>query len=153
MQNIWEKELTFPEDVYYSQELLWAKDLGENKVRMGISDLGVKSVKSLIHVRLITSVGTEIKKGDTLGFVETSKMVWEIVTPLSGKLVVKNAVLSSGNPAKLVKDPYGEGWLVEIEKTSDTEGELKGLHKGDDPATKTWIREMAEAIVPLKVDE
>ena len=150
MRNIWQKELTFPEDIYYSPELLWARDLGENKIRLGISDLGVKSVKSLIYIRLITSIGNEIKNGDTLGFVETSKMVWEIVTPLSGKLVVKNKKLHDGNPAILVKDPYGEGWLVEIEKTSDTDSELGGLHKGDDPNTKTWIIEQAQAMVPLE---
>ena len=115
MRNIWQKELTFPEDIYYSPELLWAKDLGENKIRMGISDLGVKSVKSLIYIRFITPIGKEIKKGDALGIVETSKMVWEIITPLSGKLISRNQKLSSGNPAILVKDPYGEGWLVEME--------------------------------------
>ena len=150
MRNIWQKELTFPEDIYYSPELLWAKELGDNKMRMGISDLGVKSVKSLIYIRFTTPVGNEIKKGDTLGFVETSKMVWEIVTPLSGKLIERNRKLSSGNPAILVKDPYGEGWLVDIEKVSSTDAELKGLHKGDNTETKTWIREQAEAIVPLE---
>lgn len=150
MRNIWQKELTFPEDIYYSPELLWAKDLGGNKIRMGISDLGVKSVKSLIYIRFTTPVGNEIKKGDTLGFVETSKMVWEIITPLSGKLIERNRKLSSGNPAVLVKDPYGEGWLVDIEKTGNTEDELKGLHKGDDTDTKKWINEQAEAIVPLE---
>ncbi len=152
MKNIWQKELTFPEDIYYSPELLWAKDLGDNKIRMGISDLGVKSVKSLIYIRFTTPVGKEINKGDTLGFVETSKMVWEIVTPLSGKLIGRNQKLSSGNPATLVKDPYGEGWLVDIEKLNSTDSELKGLHKGDEPDTKKWIQEQAEAIVPLESD-
>ena len=150
MRNIWQKELTFPEDAYYSPELLWARDLGENKVRIGISDLGVKSVKKLIHIRIATSIDTEIKKGDTLGFVETSKMIWEIVTPLSGKLITKNKALNDGNPTILVKDPYGEGWLVEIEKTSNTEDELKRLYKGNDAATKVWILEQAQAIVPLE---
>ena len=117
---------------------------------MGISDLGVKSVKSLIYIRFTTAVGTEIRKGDTLGFVETSKMVWEIVTPLSGKLVDKNRKISDGNTSMLVRDPYGEGWLVDIEKVSNTEEELKGLHKGDDPNTKAWIIEQAKAIVPLE---
>lgn len=150
MKNIWQKELTFPEDVYYSPELIWVKEQEKNRVRLGISDLGVKSVKELIYVRMTVRMGAQVKKGDTLGTVETSKMVWEIVSPLSGKMVERNAPVCDGNPNYLSKDPYGKGWLVELEKTSDTEHELKGLLKGSDPATKKWIIEKAHAIVPLE---
>ncbi len=50
MKNMYGKEIVFPEDVYYSEELLWVKDLGKNKVRLGICDLAVKTVKDIVFV-------------------------------------------------------------------------------------------------------
>ena len=152
MKNVWGKELTFPEDVLYTPELLWIK-VEPEKLRIGISDLGVKSVKRLLFIRIACRVGTQVKKGDTLGMVETSKRVWEIIAPVSGVLIAINKKISSGNTLPLTHDPYGEGWLVEMEKVSETESELQGLLKGDEADTENWIREQAEAIIPLAPDD
>jgi glycine cleavage system H protein len=151
MKNVWGKELTFPEDVLYTPELLWIK-VEPEKLRIGISDLGIKSVKQLIYVRMACRVGTQVKKGDTLGMVETSKMVWEIVAPVSGVVIAINGKIFSGNTIPITRDPYGEGWLVEMEKVSETESELQGLLKGGEVETEKWIQEQAEAIIPLAPD-
>ncbi|MBU3948693.1 MAG: hypothetical protein KJ826_10800 [Proteobacteria bacterium] len=55
--------------------------------------------------------------------------------------------MSGGDPALIMKDPYGKGWLIEIEKTGDTD--LSELKKGDDDETKEWIEEQADDIVPM----
>jgi glycine cleavage system H protein len=153
MKNMWGKELVFPEDVYYSEELLWVKDLGENKVRLGICDLGVKSVKKLIYVKISARPGKQITKGESLGFVETTKMVWDIIVPLSGTVVEVNPIVSKGNPNPIVDDPYGRGWLVELETAGDAGSVLEALMKGSDEKTKKWILGKAEEIVPLMPEE
>jgi glycine cleavage system H protein len=147
MRNVWGKELIFPEDILYTPELLWIKVESE-KLRIGISDLGVRSVKQLLYIRMTCRVGTQVKKGDTLGMVETSKTVWEIIAPVSGVVVAINKKISAGDTSPIMHDPYGEGWLVEMEKVSETESELQGLLRGGEAETKKWIQEQAEAIIP-----
>jgi len=151
MKNVWGKELKFPEGILYTPELLWIK-VEPDKLRIGISDLGVRSVKQLLYVRMACRAGTQVKKGDTLGLVETSKMVWEIIAPVSGKVVAVNPKVSSGDTSKLTHDNYGEGWLVEMERVSETEDELKGLLKGGEAETTKWIEEKAAEIIPPMPD-
>lgn len=147
MKNMWGKELKFPEDLYYSEELLWVKDLGGNKVRIGVSDLGVKSVKELVHVKMSTGVGKQVNKGDLLGHVETSKGVWQMISPVSGKVIEVNKPLTMGNANPIQGDNYGKGWVVELEIAGDSE--LKALKYGADEETKKWIEEKGEEVVPL----
>jgi glycine cleavage system H protein len=150
MKNMWGKELKFPEDVYYSEELLWVKDQGGNKVRIGVSDLGVKSVKHLNFVKISARVGGKVTKGESLGHVETTKGVWEIIAPLSGKVVEVNPPIAKGNANPIFDDPYGNGWLVELETEGDAASALKALRNGSDAETKQWIQEKAEELVPLR---
>lgn len=149
MRNAWGKELKFPDQLYYSPELMWIKNEPESKLRIGISDLGVKAVKQLLYIRIKSRVGNQINKGDMIGIVETSKMVWEIIAPVSGKVVAVNPKVSQGNPNNLVSDPYGEGWLIDIEKTDQTDSELKELHWGEESKTREWINDMVKVNVPL----
>lgn len=152
MKNIYGKELVFPEDVYYSEELLWVKDLGGNKVRLGICDLAVKSVKNVVYVKISSRIGDKVIKGESVGHVETTKGVWDIIVPLSGTVVEVNPPIAKGNANPIVAEPYGNGWLVELETAGDAASELKALLKGSDAKTKKWILEKAEELVPLGED-
>ena len=153
MKNIYGKELKFPEDVYYSEELLWVKDQGGNKVRIGICDLGVKSVKNLVHVKINARVGAKVTKGESIGHVETTKGVWEIITPLSGTVVEINPPITRGNASPIVHEPYDTGWLVELETEGDLASQLQVLRHGSDAETRQWIHEKAEELVPLKDED
>jgi glycine cleavage system H protein len=149
---MWGKELQFPEEVYYSPELLWVKDESGDLLRLGISDLGVKSVKELLHVRIKSRVGQSVKKHDLIGMVETSKMVWQIIAPVSGVVASVNEKLQKGNPTLLMMDPYGEGWLLQLQRSSETDSELSQLHPGGKDETEAWIAAQAQAIVPLLME-
>ncbi|MBU1052746.1 MAG: glycine cleavage system protein H [Proteobacteria bacterium] len=148
MENLWGYELVFPEDVLYSTELLWVKK--ENgKIRAGLSDIIVRSAKKLVTIKMTCEAGTSINKGDVIGTVETSKAVREIIAPVSGTVTSVNPSISGGDPATIMKDPYGDGWLIEIEKTGDTDTQLQDLMKGDEEETKEWLEEQADDIVPM----
>ena len=149
LQNVWTVELVFPEDVLYSPELLWVKEEAGDKLRLGLSDLGVRAVKWLAYIEMKVSVGAQVKKGDVLGIVETSKSLWEIISPISGIITNINPQALKGQPSFIMADPYGDGWLIDMEKVSETDSELKELHKGGEAATMEWIKETAEEIVPL----
>ena len=148
--NSWGKKLSFPEDVSYSPELMWVKAESDGKLRLGISDLGVKAVKTLIYIRVKSRPGKPLRKGDLIGMVETSKMVWEIKAPVSGTVVGVNKQLMRGDPSPIVIDPYGKGWILQLEKVAETESELTQLLDGTETKTKEWIAEQVEAIIPLQ---
>jgi glycine cleavage system H protein len=149
--NYWGKKLTFPEELLYTPELLWVKIEPGETLRIGISDLGVKAVKELLYVRIKSRAGNQLKKGDLIGTVETSKMVWQIIAPVSGVVVAVNDKLLAGNPAVIEHDPYGEGWILQLQKTSETTRELSQLMPGSDEKTKQWIAERIEATIPLQM--
>jgi glycine cleavage system H protein len=153
VKNIYSKELIFPEDVYYSQELLWVKEQGGNRVRIGICDIAVKSVKHLQYVKISCRRGAQVNKGESLGYVETTKGVWEIIAPLSGTVVEINSKVATGNAGPIDHDPYGNGWLVELETAGDVGSELEALMKGSDAKTKEWIHEKVEEVVPLRIED
>ena len=148
--NVWGYGINLPEELHYSDDLMYVRELDDNKLRIGISEIGTRSVKALLFVRVKPKKGAEVKKGDTLGFVETSKRVWEIICPLSGKVAGINAKIRSGNTLLIKTDTYGEGWLMDMEKGPETDSEFGTLRPGVAAETKSWIQEQVEAIVPLK---
>ena len=151
MKNMYGKELIFPEDLYYTEELLWVKDLGGNKIRIGVSDLGVKSVKHLVHVKMSAKAGDKVSKGDSMGHIETTKGVWVINAPIAGTIVEINKPCTMGNANPIDSDNYGTGWIMDME--IEDAGELKTLMSGADEETKKWLVEKAEEIVPLWEEE
>jgi glycine cleavage system H protein len=59
-------------------------------------------------------VGSEIEKGGQLGEVESTKSVSEIYAPLAGTITAVNDALAEG-PERMNQDPYGDGWICELE--------------------------------------
>ena len=151
MRNLYGKELKFPEELYYSEELLWVKDLGGGKVKIGVSDLGTKSVKHLVHVKMSAKAGDKVAKGDSLGYIETTKGVWQIIVPFAGTIVEINKPLTVGNANPTDSDNYGSGWIADIEMADAND--LKSLMNGADAETQKWLVEKAEEIVPLMEED
>jgi glycine cleavage system H protein len=101
-----------PDDLRYSTDHEWARP-GEGRVRVGITDYAQDALGDVVFVDL-PRVGSVVGSGDTLGEVESTKSVSEIYAPVSGTVVAVNDALSDA-PEKLNHDPYGDGWLCEIE--------------------------------------
>jgi glycine cleavage system H protein len=106
-----------PEDLRYTAEHEWAhaKDSsgGGTVVRVGITDYAQEQLGDIVFVQL-PAVGTAVTGGEPLGEVESTKSVSDIYAPVTGTIVSRNNTLDS-QPELLNQDPYGEGWLVEIE--------------------------------------
>jgi glycine cleavage system H protein len=104
--------MNVPEDLRYSAEHEWARQ-DEGRVRVGITDYAQDSLGDIVFVDL-PSVGDEVSSGGVLGEVESTKSVSEIYAPVGGTVVAVNAQLGDA-PELLNSDPYGDGWLCEIE--------------------------------------
>jgi len=112
-----------PTHLQYTDSHEWVSSEENGNARIGISDHAQEALGDLVFVELPV-VGDEISQGDPCAVVESVKAASDIYAPVSGKVVAINEDLDS-DPALINADPYGDGWLFELELT-DTE-ELEGL--------------------------
>ncbi|NPD26633.1 glycine cleavage system protein GcvH [Corallococcus sp. AB004] len=111
-----------PQDLKYTQEHEWARVAGKSVV-VGITDHAQTTLGDIVYVEL-PKLGAQVSAGDSFGTVESVKAVSELFAPVSGTIVKVNTDLTE-EPENLNTDPYGDGWLVEIE-LSDA-GQLSNL--------------------------
>jgi glycine cleavage system H protein len=103
-----------PEDLKYTAEHEWARaGAGDALVRVGITDYAQQALGDIVFVSL-PPAGTAVTAGEPLGEVESTKSVSDIYAPVSGTVSARNETLDS-QPELVNSDPYGEGWLLEIE--------------------------------------
>ena len=107
-----------PSDLIYSSDHEWIRRSG-GTVRIGITDYAQDALGDVVFVQ-VPSVGVTVSKGQSFSEVESTKSVSDISAPVSGKVTAVNDAL--GNTPELVNsDPYGEGWICEIEMSNDAE--------------------------------
>jgi glycine cleavage system H protein len=104
--------MTIPEGLRYSSDHEWIAVEG-SKARVGITDYAQDALGDVVYVQA-PPTGAAVRMGDTLGEVESTKSVSDIYAPVSGTISAVNEVLSS-QPELLNADPYGAGWICEIE--------------------------------------
>jgi glycine cleavage system H protein len=114
--------LTFPEDLLYADTHEWVRDEG-GKVTIGVTDYAQSQLKDVVYVDL-PEVGSEFKRGDSIGVVESVKTVADVYAPVTGKVIEANSTLKD-HPGFINEDPYGKGWLIKMEIREREE--LKGL--------------------------
>ena len=119
-----------PSDLYYTSEHEWVQRVGDDTVRVGITDFAQSSLGDVVFVQL-PDTGTDVTAGDSFGEVESTKSVSDLYSPVTAKVVAVNGDLE-GSPQLVNSDPYGEGWLIELRSDADTlAGELEGLLDAD----------------------
>jgi glycine cleavage system H protein len=103
-----------PEELRYTPEHEWVAP-GGSAVKVGITDFAQDALGDIVYVQL-PDPGTAVEAGQAFGEVESTKSVSEIYAPLSGTVVTRNDRLAD-EPELINTDPYGAGWLVEIQPT------------------------------------
>ena len=101
-----------PGNLQYTSEHEWVESR-DNRVRVGITDYAQDALGSVVYVQA-PAVGSQVEAGTTCGEVESTKSVSDLYAPVSGTVVAVNEALES-QPELLNSDPYGEGWICEIE--------------------------------------
>lgn len=109
----------FPEDLRYSSDHEWVREGNGNTVRVGITDYAAEQLGDIVYVSLPT-VGEEVAAGDACGELESTKSVSDVLSPLSGVVTSVNEALSD-TPEVINSDPYGDGWLYELEMSGDSD--------------------------------
>ena len=102
-----------PSHLQYTESHEWVSAEDNGNARIGISDHAQEALGDLVFVELPV-VGDEISQGDPCAVVESVKAASDIYAPVSGRVVAINEDLES-DPALINADPYGDGWLFELE--------------------------------------
>lgn len=111
-----------PDDLKYTAEHEWIRTAdASTTVRIGITDYAQEALGDVVYVSL-PDVGAAVEQGAAVGEVESTKSVSDIYAPLSGSVAARNDALDA-QPELINSDPYGEGWLIEIEVSDATQVE------------------------------
>ncbi|MEJ6607138.1 MAG: glycine cleavage system protein GcvH [Candidatus Planktophila sp.] len=111
-----------PENLQYTKEHEWVLASSASVFRMGITDFAQGALGDIVYVQL-PNVGDSVVADKVCGEVESTKSVSEIFAPVSGRIIAINELLAAA-PEQINTDPYGAGWLLEIEVSTPVSGLL-----------------------------
>jgi glycine cleavage system H protein len=105
-----------PEELTYLESHEWLR--AENgSIRVGISDYAQDALGDIVYVDL-PEVGAKVEASEIVAEVESTKSVGEIYAPVAGTIAAVNTALDE-SPELVNRDPYGAGWLFEVEPSAE----------------------------------
>ncbi len=111
--------MNLPEDLRYAKTHEWVRQEGD-VVTVGITDHAQEELGDVVFVEL-PEKGAAFEAGEAFGSVESVKTLSDLNAPVKGEVVAVNDALSD-SPELVNSDPYGEGWMIQLQVTG--EGEL-----------------------------
>jgi glycine cleavage system H protein len=118
-----------PADLQYTKEHEWVAPTSNTlHLRMGITDYAQGALGDIVYVQM-PKIGESVVADKVCGEVESTKSVSEIFAPVTGKVVAINDQLANA-PELINSDPYGAGWLIEIEVAQAPTGLLTAAEYG-----------------------
>ncbi len=108
-----------PKECKYTQEHEWIRSESGNKGKMGLTDYAQSHLGDIVFLDL-PAPGTQVEQFKKMGEVESVKAVSDILAPVSGQVLEVNQTVID-EPKLVNEDPYGAGWLVELELSQPSE--------------------------------
>jgi glycine cleavage system H protein len=136
-----------PEDLYYlTEKHVWAKPAAGGTVRVGMTAVAAKLSGGKLAAVTVRrkSLGQPVAQGKSIATIESSKYVGPVAAAVSGTLLRGNDKLEA-DPNLAVNDPYGEGWIAEIQPSA-WDSEKAGLDTGAEGVAKYRTKLEAENI-------
>ena len=103
----------YQEDLKYTKTHEWVKLYKNNKARVGVTDYAQQRFGKVLFVEL-PEIDGEYEQFDSFAVIEADNMLSEVYAPLSGKVTAVNEELDE-DPSIINHDPYGDGWILELE--------------------------------------
>ncbi|MDT0125717.1 glycine cleavage system protein GcvH [Paenibacillus sp. RRE4] len=116
-------------DFLYSKEHEWVQTVGEDTVRIGITEFAQHQLGDIVFVEL-PDLEAGVKAEDSIGTIESVKTVSDLFSPVSGTIVAVNEALQD-SPELVNSSPYEEGWMIEIRVDGDVTAALSTLLNAD----------------------
>jgi glycine cleavage system H protein len=89
--------------------------------KMGLTDYAQGQLSDIVFVEIVAGAGDAVEPGKAIASVESVKAAAETYASVPGKVTAINEELSA-NPETLNSDPYGAGWMIQVEG-----GDVSGL--------------------------
>ncbi len=121
----------FPEDLYYQIEKhVWVRPLGA-RLQVGLTPVGYELLRHTLTAISVRekNIGQVIQKGRSIAMVESLKYIGPLAAPVTGILLRGNERVQA-DPDAAVADPYGDGWIAEMQPL-DWENDQAGLLTGE----------------------
>ena len=110
--------MSSPVELRYSKEHEWVRVQGDRAV-IGITAHAANELGDVVFVDL-PAVGATLTQFAVFAAVESVKAVSDLFSPISGNVLARNDALSSA-PESINADPYGSGWLLEVQLSNPAE--------------------------------
>ena len=101
----------FTDDLMFSREHTWVRIDG-NIATIGITDYAQEALGEIFSVDL-PNVDTYVERDEPFGTIEARKTVAELVSPISGDVIIVNEDLSD-DVGIINSDPYNTGWMIVV---------------------------------------
>ncbi len=111
--------MKFPEDLKYSKDHEWLRDTESGEAYVGVTEFAQSELGDIVFVDIDTE-GEELDQEEVFGTVEAVKTVSDLFMPISGKVLEINEKLAN-EPELVNNDPYGDGWIIKISITENSE--------------------------------
>ncbi len=110
--------MNIPQELKYTNDHEWVKVEGKN-VTVGITDYAQGELGDVVYLDIEDDI-EEVTANESFGTIEAVKTVSELYAPVSGKVIDVNRSLNDA-PETVNNDPYGDGWMIKIEMTDESE--------------------------------
>jgi glycine cleavage system H protein len=108
-------------DLRYSKDHLWARPGAASLVRVGVTDFAQQSLGDVVDVTL-PEPGDTVTAGEACGDIESVKSLSDLIAPVTGTVRARNDDLAD-SPELINTDPYGQGWMFEVETDPATQAQ------------------------------
>ena len=112
----------FPDDLLYDKEHNWVR-IEDNSAILGLTDLGQDLAGEIVYAE-VPRVGRDLQQGQPFMSLESGKWVGRVKAIVSGKIVEANEEIE-WESTLINEDPYGEGWFVKVELSTQPEGLMR----------------------------
>lgn len=104
--------MIFPQDLKYSKDHTWVR-VDKDRATVGITDFAQSWIGDLVSIDIFEE-GYEVEPPGLFGILETSKVSFELYSPLIGTIIQRNHKLTE--QITLVNhEPYEGGWMIVLQ--------------------------------------
>ena len=109
--------MNIPSNLKYTKADEW---LDPETGKMGLTDYAQDQLSDIVFVETLVDVDEDLEVGGAIAEVESVKASAEVYAPAGGTVVAVNEDLGD-EPEVINSDPYGAGWLVQVEVNAESD--------------------------------